>query len=320
MESSAPTVTDYATLIDAETWAFIRATEAWYPAETATFSIAEQRAVYDRMCRAFDAPYPGGVAALDQAFGGVRCRLYTPGSAPFGTVLYLHGGGFVVGGLHSHDAICAEICGATGLRVVSVDYRLSPEHLHPAALDDTLAALRAVHASFDGPVVLAGDSAGGNLAAAAAHATRGTGLRVTGQVLIYPGLGGDRTKGSYVAHAHAPMLTTADIAFYAGIRFPGGAEPTIPDPTASPLADRDFSDLPPTVVSIAGCDPSADDGPAYVARIRAAGGQAHVIEEPGLVHAWMRGRHSVARARAGFDRITKAIAALCRGEILSVPR
>ena len=102
------------------------------------------------------------------------CRIY-PGAAP--TVVYLHGGGFVVGGLHSHDDVCAEIRATTGLTVVAVDYRLSPEHLHPAALDDALAVIRALL----GPVVLAGDSAGGNLAAAASHVLRGPRPRLWGR-------------------------------------------------------------------------------------------------------------------------------------------
>jgi acetyl esterase len=308
---------DYTRLIDAETWSFIRASESWYPPETATFTIAEQRAVYDRMCKAYDTPCPPGVASQDRAFGGVPCRLYSPSTAPGGTVLYLHGGGYVVGGLHSHDAICADLCGATRLRVVSVDYRLAPEHHHPAAFDDTLAALRGVRAAYPGPLVLAGDSAGGNLAAAASHATRGKALEIAGQVLIYPGLGGDRNAGSYLTHADAPMLTRADVDFYSGIRFPGGVEPPagLPDPTASPLQDVDFSGLPPTFVTVAECDPLADDGRAYVARIRAAGGQAWLVEEAGLVHAWLRARHSVGRARAGFTRIAAAIVAFARGDV-----
>ena len=125
-------------------------------------------------------------------------------------MVYLHGGGFVVGGLHSHDDVCAEIRSRTGLAVVSVDYRLSPEHQHPAAFEDACSVVSVL----PGPLVLVGDSAGGNLAAAAAHARRDP--RILGQVLIYPGLGGDRQAGSYVTHANSPMLTTADLDFYGG--------------------------------------------------------------------------------------------------------
>ncbi|MGL6209272.1 MAG: alpha/beta hydrolase fold domain-containing protein, partial [Paracoccaceae bacterium] len=159
------TETDYKSLIDAPTWAFIAETNASYPEDTATRSIAEQRAIYDAMCRVFHRGYPPGVTAQDVVIAGVPCRDY-PGAGP--AVVYLHGGGFVVGGLSSHDDVCAEIRGATGLHVISVDYRLSPEHAHPAAFDDAVAVTRALIAS--GPVVLVGDSAGGTLAAAVTHA------------------------------------------------------------------------------------------------------------------------------------------------------
>jgi acetyl esterase len=312
MNADAPP--DYARLIDAETWAFIRATEGWYPPETASYSIADQRAVYDRMCAAYDAPYPSGVTATDRPVAGVPCRHYTAGGPAAATVIYVHGGGFVVGGLHSHDAVCADICGATGLPVIAVDYRLSPEHLHPAAFEDALAVVRAVAAGGASRIVLAGDSAGGNLAAAVAHATRGEDLGLVGQVLIYPGLGGDRTAGSYLRHAHAPMLTLADVEFYAGIRFPGGIDPMTPDATAGALDDTDYAGLPATVCITAECDPLADDGRAYVHRITLAGGRAVLHEEHGLVHGYLRARHSVARARVSFARICGAISALAAGE------
>ncbi len=307
-----PPPPDYRRLLDAQTWAFIEATASCCPPGGATLSPADQRRVYDAMCRAFFRGHPPGVSTGDRPFGGVPCRVYTVAGAMPATVLYLHGGGFVVGGLHSHDDICAEIAGRTGLRVVSADYRLAPEHPHPAAFDDALAAFRAVHAAFGGPVVLAGDSAGGTLAAAVAHAVRAGGPRPAGQVLIYPGLGGDRNAGTYLTHAHAPMLTRDDVFNYAAIRHPGG-EPA-GDPRASPLQDTDFSDLPPTVIAAAECDPLAGDGPAYAARIRAAGGRAVCFEDAGLVHGWLRARATVARACAGFDRIVNAIAALARGD------
>ena len=301
---------DYQTLIDSQTWDFIRATENAYPADTASLTIADQRAIYDGMCRAFHRGYPPGVVAVDRIFGGVPCRLY---SGAGGTVVYLHGGGFVVGGLHSHDDVCAEIRAATGLHVVSVDYRLCPEHPHPAAFDDALAATRAVAAELSAPLVMAGDSAGGNLAAAVCHAAgRRGGLGIAGQVLIYPGLGGLREAGSFVTHADAPMLTRADVEFYAGVRHAGGVVPA-PDPTFAPLSDADFSGLPPTLCIAAECDPLADDAAAYAGRVTAAGGRAAGVVERGLVHGYLRARASVPRARASFARITAAIAAMTAG-------
>lgn len=299
---------DYDTLIDPATWAFIRATDAAYPPDTATLSIADQRAIYDRMCRAFHRGYPPGVTATDRAFGGVPCRHY-PGSDA--TVIYFHGGGFVVGGLHSHDDICAEIRATTGFHVVSVDYRLCPEHPHPAAFHDALAATRTISATLTRPILLAGDSAGGNLAAATAHATRGEDLGIAGQILIYPGLGGDSDARSYITHATAPMLTRDDVLFYARIRH-AGTEPA-PDPSFAPLSDSDFSGLPPTLAIAAECDPLADDARLYAARITAAGGKAQAVTETGLVHGYLRARATVPRAAASFSRILNAITTLATG-------
>ena len=227
-------------------------------------------------------------------------------------VLYFHGGGFILGGLESHDDVCAELCARTGFEVVSVDYRLAPEHLHPAAFDDALAAFEWAAATCDQPVLLCGDSAGGNLAAAVSHATRGHKQRPAGQVLIYPGLGGDHSRGSYVTHAEAPMLTLRDLDFYKGIRT-GGRDAT-GEINFSPLADANFANLPPTVIITAECDPLSSDGEAYGSRIQAAGGKAWWFEEPGLVHGYLRARHSVARARASFSRIVEAVSALGKDE------
>ncbi len=297
-------MTDYAALIDGPTWDFIAHSAAAYPPDTATRTIAAQRAIYDGMCSTFFRGYPAGVTARDAPVEGVPCRVYA-GQVP--VVVYLHGGGFVVGGLESHDDICAEIRASTGLTVVSVDYRLSPEHLHPAALLDTLAVAR--HFAAQGPILLVGDSAGANLAAAAAHVLRQE-VEVLGQVLIYPALGGDLNTGSYLRHALAPMLTRDDVLFYRDIRH--GAAPSDGDPTVAPLQDSDFTNLPPTVTFGAECDPLCDDASAYAAAISAAGGRGHFVLERGLVHGYLRARQTVPRAGASFVRITHAITSLAR--------
>jgi acetyl esterase len=309
-------MTDYKKLIDAETLAFIERTNAYYPPDTIDYPIERQREIYDRLCREFFAGYPEDVTAEDSTFATptheIPIRIYwnsTPDASAM--VLYLHGGGFMLGGFDSHDDVCAEVCARTGYDVVAVDYRLAPEHRHPASFDDAMSAFEWATSAYEVPVLLCGDSAGGNLAAAISHATRGHKRRPVGQVLVYPTLGGDRSKGSYVAHAEAPMLTMRDIVFYDGIRT--GARDVSGDITYMPMNDADFSNLPPTVIITAECDPLSSDGEAYGSRVVAAGGKAWWFEEPGLVHGYLRGRHTIGRARTSFSRIVDAVKALGKG-------
>ncbi|MER9871919.1 MULTISPECIES: alpha/beta hydrolase [unclassified Mesorhizobium] len=327
-EAERPETTDrgkYLTLLDPELWAYIDRVNEWYPPEIVYMPIDRQRAVYDAMCRAFREPYPPGVKASDSSVGDraipVR-RYHMAGTAPQAMVVYYHGGGFVLGGLDSHDDICAEICAGTGFAVLSADYRLAPEHLHPAAFEDALAVFEWAAATTGLPIVLCGESAGGNLAAAVAQATRTHPRRAIGQVLIYPELGGDELDGpeldrkartgSYIEHAEAPLLTLRDVEFYRHIRAAKGQSPD--DPTFSPLGDSDFSGLPPTVIVTAQCDPLSSDGQTYRDRILAAGGKAWWREEPRLVHSFLRARKTVPRASEAFDRIVAAIAALGGGK------
>lgn len=296
----------YDSLIDAATWAFIRRTESFYPPDTTNLSITEQRAVYDRMCEAFRQGRPAEIRTTDLKIAGVPCRRYH-GAHP--QIIYFHGGGFVVGGLHSHDDICAELCQQTGLDVVSVDYRLLPEHAHPAAFADALAVTTELANS--GPVLLVGDSAGANLAAAVSAACRGNDRqRILGQILVYPGLSNGFMSQSFRIHAHAPMLTLDDVRFYASLRQGAGGSD---DPTLFPLLDTSFADLPPTLAIAAECDPLADDATDYAAAVTAAGGRAIAIVEPGLVHGYLRARTSVPRAAQSFARIVSAVKDMASG-------
>lgn len=307
----------YDVLIDEETWAFVDKSSEYYPEHAVSLDLAGQRAVYDKLCRGFDAGRPAGVTVRDDTIPGpggpIPIREYRAASETAkACIIYLHGGGFILGGLDSHDSICAEICDGTGFFVVAVDYRLAPEHLHPAQFDDARAAFRHVAGSLGLPVVLCGDSAGGNLAAAVSWACRGEKLAPAGQVLVYPALGADIGKGTFVTHAHAPMLATADMVYYDELRA-GGVSPK-DDPRFTPLAADDFDAMPPTVVFTAECDPLSGDGPDYCARVARSGGRAVCIEEQGLVHGYLRARHSVTRARNSFDRLIGGIKALGAGE------
>ncbi|KAJ33461.1 lipase, partial [Agrobacterium tumefaciens] len=246
---------------DPQVLAFIRKTEASYPAQANTASAVENRAYYDAMCANFRAPRPENVVVVDREIGGVPCRIY--GLASPVCVLYLHGGGFVVGGLDSHDDVCAEIADATSLQTISVDYRLAPEHLWPAQINDVEAVWRAL----DRPVVVVGDSAGGLLAAALCLSQKSR-RQPLGQVLIYPGLGGDGDAASYRDNAEAPLLRASDVIVYRDLLF-GGASPR--DPIARPLKAPDLSGLAPAFIVTADVDPLRDDGADYAERLSAAG-------------------------------------------------
>jgi acetyl esterase len=242
-----------------EILAFVAEVESFYPPGAVDLTVDEQRRCYDDLCRHFDAPLPPGLAVSDAAAAhpdaAVPLRRYRPAEVRHQTVtVYFHGGGFVVGGLDSHHAVCAEIAAATGSEVCAVDYRLAPEHRFPLALTDCLAALLA---QAGRPLVVAGDSAGGSLAAgvamvlrdaargvtAAMELLRASGWRkdaplpqVAGQALIYPVLGGRLDSGSFVEMAEAPGLTTADVRYYRDIL--GAPEG---DPYGHPLAAADWS-------------------------------------------------------------------------------
>jgi acetyl esterase len=285
--------------------AFLIEGEALYPPDAVNFTMAEQRAFYDRYCAHFRKKRPEGIETKDLSFGSVSCRHYRKhGSKAAPVLVYLHGGGFVVGGLDSHDDVCAEICDGAGIDVIAVDYRLAPEHPFPAAHEDGWSALKDISRQH-GPLVIGGDSAGGNLAAGLALRARDEGgPTLRGQVLIYPGLGGDMTRGSYVTQADAPGLSTADVQFYRDTYKGGGSK------FAEPLRETDYAGLPPAFLVAAGIDPLHDDCFDYAACLERAGVPALVRDEPVLVHAFIRARNMSVPARASFDAIIKACAAL----------
>jgi len=300
-------------MLEREIAAFVERTDTIYPANTATLSAARQRAIYDRYAAAFTPPLPEGLHVENASFTAslghsIGLRLYRPVAANpqrAGTVLYFHGGGFVVGSLDSHEIVTARLAADTGLCVIAVDYRLAPEHGVPAAHDDclevTLAALagRLPFASLPAPLLLAGDSAGGNLAASVAMALRDRGTDgmaglegVRGIALIYPMLGAEPQLPARETEAHAPLLTLADVyAFrrlYWGNRWDEGHENAAVPAWTLPLhADR-FDGLPATLAIGVEHDPLCDDARVFVERIQAAGGEAQAWLGEGLVHGCWR--------------------------------
>jgi acetyl esterase len=220
----------------------------------------------------------------------------------------MHGGGFMLGDLASSDSIAWGLADQTGAVVVSVDYRLTPEHPYPAAFDDCYGVLShlAAHADDFGVdaarVAVAGDSAGGNLSAALCLAARDRGgPRIAAQALIYPGTGLDQSAASYIEHADSPGLTTEGTRKYRDLYLPGNRDTD--DPYARPVMARDLSNLPPAWVHSAEIDPIRDDGRVYASKLALAGVDVTYREARGMIHGFMRARFLGAAARAEFDAI-----------------
>jgi acetyl esterase len=302
----------YAHLEDPGIRQFLIAGERFYPADAVTFSLAEQRAFYDRYCAHFRTSPPRGVTTEDFQVGSIPCRLYrTNASENPPVLLYLHGGSFVLGGLESHDDVCAELCDGADVAVAAVEYRLAPEQPFPAAFDDCWSVLTHLATSGWRKIAVGGDSAGGNLAAALSLKARDAGgPRLMGQILIYPGLGGDMSKGSYVTQANAPGLTTKDVEYYHHIYKGGDSK------YASPLRETHYENLPPAFLVAAGLDPLHDDCDAYAQRLHGAGVAAIVRHEPLLVHAFLRARRMSEPAADSFRAIADAVFSLAwHGEL-----
>ena len=224
----------------------------------------------------------------------VPVRVYRPEGAtgPVPTVVFFHGGGFVIGDLDTHDDHARLLCRDVHAVVVSVDYRLAPEHPYPAGLQDCLAATRwaAEHVDELGGdadrLAVAGDSAGGNLSAAVCLSLRETGPRIAAQLLIYPAVDFDE-DGAYasrVDNGEGYFLTAEDMRWFGQQYLPEGVDRR--DPLASVLHATDLAGLPPAVVGTAEYDPLRDEGEAYADALEAAGVPVVRHRFPGLIHGF----------------------------------
>lgn len=248
-----------------------------------------------------DVGVPGGA-------GEMGARVYRPfGDGPLPTVAFLHGGGWVSGDLDTHDNIARDIARGSGAVVVSVDYRLAPEHPFPAAVDDAIAATRWIAQNTgrfggDGAFGLAGDSAGGNLAAVASHSLRDSGARVDAVLLLYPVTDPTGPFPSRTEFENGYVLNDATIrwlfAQYAGTHDDHS------DPRIAPLLSADLSGLAPAVIATAALDPLRDDGEAYATALREAGVEVYLRRYDGMVHGFFdMGRWSPV-AQSAIDQVT----------------
>jgi acetyl esterase len=250
--------------------------------------------------------------------GEIPVRVYTPeGEGPFPVLVYFHGGGFVLCSLDTHDGTCRSLANGAGVVVVSVDYRLAPEHPFPAAPDDCYAALQWVAANaaeIDGDgsrIALGGDSAGGNLTAATALMARdrgGPALRF--QLLVYPVTDHDFDTTSYRDNAEGYFLTTDMMKWFWRHYLADPADGA--KPYASPLRAESLEGLPPALCITAGFDPLRDEGDAFAAALAAAGNQVAHSRYEGMFHGFFgmdalldEGRRAVAEAS---EALKKALA------------
>ncbi len=288
--------------------AFLEKVDSSYPPHSGATNVEEGRRAYGILCAAFDTPIPDGVTIADDTVAGrsgpIAVRIYDSCAARSDvTVIYYHGGGFVLGDLDTHNTICADLAQATGYRIIAVDYRLAPEHVYPAQVEDALDAFEALD---QGRTIVCGDSAGGTLAAAVSVACRTGPKRPIAQILIYPFVGGEIFGlPSYEENADAPLLTRKDVHYFEDLR--SGGAPASDDPLYFPLVQPDFSGMPPCSAFAAEHDPIRDDAVEYVRKLSSAGISAECVVEAGLVHGFLRGRHVSASIGESFERICKAI-------------
>jgi acetyl esterase len=228
--------------------------------------------------------------------GAIPLRVYRPAGVPAATALpayvYFHGGGWVIGDLETHDVLCRQLTAASGASVISVDYRLAPEHKFPAAADDAWAATRWVvaHAGELGldatRLAVGGDSAGGNLAAVVALMARDAGApAIALQVLIYPVTDVMRESRSYEDFAEGYMLTRDGMRWFIAhyLTSKGDAR----DWRVSPLRAPALAGLPPALIVTAGNDPLRDEGEMYAGRLRDAGVMVDYVCYGGMIHGFV---------------------------------
>ena len=259
--------------------------------------------------------------AIDGGDGALAARHYAPAaSGPRPLLVYYHGGGFVLGDLDGHDSLCRRICRDADMHVLSVDYRLAPEHRFPAAVDDAVAAFRwacanaATLGALPDLVAVGGDSAGGNLAAVVSQkAVTDGGPKPCAQVLLYPALDRTVARRSLELFREGFLIGRDDIDWY-HLQYTGSTVAR-PDPAQNPLCAKDFSGLAPALIVTAGFDPLCDEGEAYADALRQAGVPVMLKRFDGLLHGFA----SMATISPACDAAVADIIAAMRKLISNAP-
>ena len=251
--------------------------------------------------RFFSQPDPEAVSLIQELSipgpgGNIAARMYRPIGVPGERVLpvlmYFHGGGHVIGDLDTHDTLCRQLCNRAGCAIVSVDYRLAPEHPFPAAFDDCVAATLWLHAQAaalnldPARMAVGGDSAGGQLAATVCLAVRDAGqVSLAFQLLIYPVTNMHEASASITEKNKGYLLTKASLDYYYGHYVPAGQDRR--DWRVSPLLAPSHANLPPAFVLLAGEDPLVDEGRAYADKLSSAGVSTQVVCFERQIHGFL---------------------------------
>lgn len=277
-------------------------------------TIEQQRAAWSKYAAALSKPHPADMKVEDRtlalAHGKVTVRVYTPANAPANAagVIYSHGGGFMKGDLDSSDNFAWGLADRIAAIVISVDYRLTPEHPFPAAFDDVYGVVCHVAENPTdfgvdaGRLAVCGDSAGGSLSAAVSLAARDrNGPVIAAQSLIYPVTGCERVGGSYEANAEAPGLTTSAMGTYNEMYMTTEADRQ--NAYARPILAGDFTNLPPAYIHTAQYDPILDDGINYAKKLIDAGSDVTYRCAIGMIHGFLRARAMGPGGKAEFDSV-----------------
>jgi acetyl esterase len=296
---------------------FIDRCNAAMPPDFYELPIERQRALYLGLTVEFPYAMPAGVSAVDAPIehGGrtVPVRIYRPRQrSGDGLLVYIRGGGFVVGSLHTHDTVVAELCDKTGLVAVAPDFRMSPEHPFPAAVEDCYDAVCGIAARPGAleidpdKIVLCGDSSGANQAVVVAMMARDRGgPALRGQALISPVLDFTRWRSG---GEDAPLLTGGEMEYYTACYAPRPEQ--VSDPYVSPLVRGRFDRLPPAYIMGAELDSLLVDSQAYARHLRENGTPVELVVEPGLVHSAVRARGLSPQVADAWRRYSAAAARL----------
>lgn len=272
---------------------------------------AEARAMFEQIAPALDMPAPQLAERRSLELDGVPAELSRPtaaGDGPLPLIVFFHGGGFVIGSVTSYRRLTGHLANLAGALVLSVDYRLAPEHPFPAAPEDALRAFRAAAAraaelgADPAQLFLAGDSAGGNLAAVTALLARDAGgPRAAGQILIYPVTDMAGETASRRAFASGLFLEQETMRWFGNAYLPDGIDPA--DWRASPLRAARHADLPAAFILTAQLDPLRDEGEAYGDKLRAAGVEVTGHRHAGMIHGFLSMGGLIPEARDALTLI-----------------